>query len=155
MRRRGKTPRQGRAGAVSHERSRRGPEPARLCEGKPEARATDKGLQGSWGRRGDKEPPRSGWPSFPHSQTPGSLVIASCRDHAAAPPAAEPTCHGVPGIHLRGGRDALPALRARPVRPHLLVGRGEVLSNHGTGPLRLTRDHDATEGASSKKRPLL
>lgn len=61
MRCRGKTPRQGRARATPSERSRRGPEPARLCEGKPEAPATDKGLRGSWGRGGGEEPLRSGW----------------------------------------------------------------------------------------------
>lgn len=53
---------------------------------------------------------------FPYGQTPGSLVISLCRDHAAAPPAAELARHGVPIIHLREGRGTLPALRARPVR---------------------------------------
>ena len=71
-------------------------------------------LLGFWGRRGAAEELLA--TRVPHSQTPGSLVIPACRDHAGAPPAAEPACHGVPIIHLHRGRGALPALRARPVR---------------------------------------
>lgn len=72
------------------------------------------GVVGPWGRRGASEKRLA--TRFPHTQTPGSLIIPAGPHHAAIPPAAEPARHGVPIIHLRRGRGALPALRVRPVR---------------------------------------
>lgn len=108
------------------------------------------GVVGPWGRRGAAEQRLA--TRFPHSQTPGSLIIPARRDHAATPPAAEPGRHGVPIIHLRGG-SRRPARPPRPPCPHLLVGCGEVLSDHGTGRLRLTRVRDAAGGRSSEVYP--
>lgn len=110
----GRHPRHSRAGAVPCRRSRRGPLP-RARESRRLGRQT-KGCRGlgavkaAGSHRGS-----AGHAVFPQPDARGPAFLA-CRDHAAAPPAAEPACHGVPIIHLRRGsrRPARPP--RRPVR---------------------------------------
>lgn len=155
MRRRGKTPRQGRAGP-----------------GQPHMR----GAEGARSQRGSARGSRRLGRQTKGCRGPGAVRATRSRRGAAGQalspqPDARVPCHRlVPGprssstccrAHMprsanhppaRGSRR--PARPPRPPCPHLLIGRGEVLSDHGTGPLRLTRDHDAVRGASSKKCPL-
>lgn len=52
----------------------KGPGASAALRGEAQARATDKGLQGSWDRGGCQEPPRSGWPcAFPTARLRGPL----------------------------------------------------------------------------------
>lgn len=151
MRRRGKTPKaqQGRGSPMPEEQKG----PLAKSKGKPEARATDKGMQGSWGREGGGESPRTGRPrGFPTARrqgpciprVPGPRSSSTCCRACMPRSANHPPAQGV----------AAPCPPSAPPGPHLLVGCGELLSDHGTGLSLLTRDRDATGGASSEMSPL-
>lgn len=146
----GRHPGQGR-GSPKPEKHR-DTERARLYYGKPEARATDKEL---WGRGGGGEPRRSGrLRAFPiaRGQRPGRLA---CGDHAAAPPAAEPARPPRSTNHPPARGSRCPARPPRPPGSHLLVGCGEVLSDHGTKPAEAHPGPQRSGGARSVMCPFL
>lgn len=143
----------GQSRAAPRQRSRRGLEPARLCEGKPRLGRQTKGCRGPGAVGAVRS--RRGVAGYALSPRPDSRV--PCHPRVPGPRSGSTCCTaGTPrsANHppARGSRH--PARPPLPPGPHLLVGCGEVLSDHGPGPLRLTRDRDAAGGTNSEKRPL-
>lgn len=150
MRRRGKTPTQGRGGptrGAERARSQRG-----SARGSQRLGRQTKGCRG----RGAVGTARNRRGAAGHTLSPQPDARVPCHPRVPVPRSGS-TCCGA-----RTPRDAnhppargsrRPA-RPRPPGPHLLVGCGEVLSDHGTGPLRRTRDRDAAGGTNSEKRSL-
>lgn len=101
---------------------------------------------GPWRRRGAaEERPAT---RFLHSQRPGSLSsrVRGPRSSSTCCRARTPRSANHPPARGSG----CPARLPRPPGSHLLVGCGEVLSDHGTSLLRLTRDRDAAEARAPR-----